>query len=264
MPVKITSNRNLQYKEWKKLHQRKHRDHKKMFLLEGIKLIREAIEWGETVEAVLFTEKLFEVNGGEDLYNQLLGKNILMYELNNSLMEELSQLQNSQGIMAIMQKRNYSLEEIVSKKSNSMIILEEIQDPGNLGTIIRTADAAGFDGIILSEGCVDIYNEKVLRATMGSVFHIPIIVDAKLGQVIPELIIQEYQVIGTHLKSKTFYHEISFTNKRALIIGNEGHGMSDAIASLCTDLVKIPIKGKAESLNAAIAAGILMYKVQGL
>lgn len=264
LTIEIFSNQNTQYKEWKKLQRKKYRNKNKLFLIEGIKMIEEAIYWESSLEAILYSEKLFEVNGGKDLYKRISQKGVPIYKLEHILLKELCFTETPQGIIAIVQQPQYLVEDFISEKDSSIIILEELQDPGNLGTIIRTADAAGFDTILLSKGCVDLYNDKVLRSTMGSIFHLSVIQDLSLEQVIPKLIEEHYQVIGASLNTDEYYHQIKYSSKKALIIGNEAHGISKTTAKLCTDLVKIPILGNAESLNAAIAAGILMYKMQGI
>lgn len=264
LTVEIFSNQNTQYKEWKKLQRKKYRNKNKLFLIEGIKMIEEAIYWESSLEAILYSEKLFEVNGGKDLYKRISQEGVPIYKLEHILLKELCFTETSQGVIAIVRQPQYLVEDFISEKDSSIIILEELQDPGNLGTIIRTADAAGFDAILLSKGCVDLYNDKVLRSTMGSIFHLPVIQDLSLEQVIPKLIEEHYQVIGASLNTNSYYHQIKYSSEKALIIGNEAHGISKTTAKLCTDLVKIPILGNAESLNAAIAAGILMYKMQGI
>lgn len=264
MVMKITSAQNSQYKEWKKLRQKKYRNQRKEYLIEGIKMLEEAVHWENSFKTILYSSKLFEVNGGKNLYQKLIAKDVPLFELEHMLLKELCFTENPQGIMAILKQSSHFLEDIIDKNHSSIVVLENLQDPGNLGTIIRTADAAGFDAILLSEDCVDLYNDKVLRATMGSIFHLPIIEGIRLVKVIPNLIQNGYQVVGSSLYTNRYYHKVEYSMKKALVIGNEAHGISQSVEKLCTDLVKIPIIGNAESLNAAIAAGILMYKMQGI
>lgn len=260
----ITSSQNPQYKEWKKLNIRKYRDEKQLFIIEGVKMIDEAIGCKSLIEKFIYNEKLFTVNGGAQLYKRVIDLNIPIIQLEYNLMKELSNTKNPQGIIAILKQEKYDISNIIKKQKSSIIILEEIQDPGNLGTIIRTADAAAFDAVILSKGCVDLYNEKVIRSTMGSIFHLPIIQDINIKETIFKLKENKYQIVGTDLNTECFYHALSYSDKKVLIIGNEAKGIKKSTADLCHNLVKLPIKGHAESLNAAIAAGILMYKMQGI
>ncbi|RBP46645.1 TrmH family RNA methyltransferase [Garciella nitratireducens] len=261
---KIISVQNFQYKEWKKLHQKKYRNQKRKYFIEGIKMLEEAIKWNNSFEAILYSSKLFDVNGGKELYQKLLKIDIPIFELKHTLFKELCFTENSQGIMAVLKQPSYFLKDVLDEDFSSIIVLENIQDPGNLGTIIRTADAAGFNAVFLSKGCVDLYNDKTLRATMGSFFHLPIVQGVELERFICDLIEKEYQVVGSSLHTDYYYHKVEYSKKKALIIGNESHGISQAVEKLCTNLVKVPILGHAESLNAAIAAGILMYKMQGV
>ncbi len=259
-----TRSQSRQYKEWKKLNTKKYRNRTQRFLIEGVKMIDEAITWGGKIESILYSKKLFEVNGGENLYRKVLEKGLYLIELDHHLLKGICNTQNPQGIVGIIEQMDYSLEDIIKNDVGTIILLNELQDPGNLGTIVRTADAAGVDGVVLSKGCVDLYNDKVLRATMGSIFHLPIIYNVEMEECILRLKREGYQVIGTGLNTDLYYQDIEYLPRKALVIGNEAHGLSNEMIHLCTDIVKIPIVGHAESLNAAIAAGILMYKLQGL
>lgn len=148
------------------------------------------------------------------------------------------------------------------KKCLSYVILDDVQDPGNVGTIIRTADAAGFDGIICSSKTADIYNEKVLRGAMGSVFHLPVLQTGALGETVLFLKEQGTRMIGTSLQGKTSLSASLAAQKAVgIILGNESKGMSKGMADLCDDLYKLPMYGHAESLNVSVAAGILMYDI---
>ena len=167
---------------------------------------------------------------------------------------------NPQGILAIIKIKTCELENLFVDGS-FLVVLDSIQDPGNMGTIIRTADAAGASGIIVSKGCVDIYNPKVLRATMGSIFHIPICLYDDMTELIIQLKERAIKVFTSFLKGGANYSEQDMSGNIALVIGNEANGISKEIASLSDFLVRIPMIGRAESLNASIAAAILMYEV---
>ncbi len=141
------------------------------------------------------------------------------------------------------------------------ILAENIQDPGNLGTMIRTADACHADAVFLSKGCVDLYNTKVLRSTMGSLFHLPIFQNVDFIDYIDSMKQKNIMIFAAHLKAQKYYYNTDFRKGCALLIGNEGKGITDKIAQKCHEFVKIPMVGKAESLNASVAAGVLMYEV---
>nr|WP_330368177.1 RNA methyltransferase [Clostridioides difficile] len=141
------------------------------------------------------------------------------------------------------------------------MILDRIQDPGNMGTIIRTADSAGVDAIIALKGCVDIYNPKVIRSTMGSIFDVNII-DASQDETVDMLKSLDFNIVSSYLNTENFYDKIDYGSKVALVIGNEANGINEELVSKSDILVKIPIYGKAESLNAAISSAILMYEIK--
>ena len=145
------------------------------------------------------------------------------------------------------------------EKAPFLMILEDLQDPGNMGTILRTAEGAGVTGIILSKNCVDLYNPKVIRSTMGSIYRMPVM-QADLLEILPVLKENKIQTYAAHLKGKNWYHEEDYTEGTAFLIGNEGNGLSDELSDSADCLIKIPMEGKVESLNAAMAAGILMYE----
>jgi TrmH family RNA methyltransferase len=142
-----------------------------------------------------------------------------------------------------------------------IIILENIQDPGNLGTIIRTADAVGANGIIISKGSVDVYNPKVVRATMGSIFRVPIISESNLVEDINTLRDNNIEVLASHLQGSSNIYDCDLTKGVAILIGNEGNGLSEGITGLANRNIKIPMIGKSESLNAGVAASIMVYEV---
>jgi TrmH family RNA methyltransferase len=143
------------------------------------------------------------------------------------------------------------------------MVLEDLQDPGNLGTIMRTGEGAGIDGVILSKGCVDIYNPKTIRSTMGSLYRVPFLYVEDLAQTIADLKAKGITFYAAHLKGERFYDEFDFTKEGgcAFLIGNEGNGLKDETADLADTYLKIPMEGKLESLNAAVASSILMYEV---
>ncbi|HBI03847.1 MAG TPA: RNA methyltransferase [Paenibacillaceae bacterium] len=248
----IASVQNPKVKEWAKLHSRKEREKKGCFIVEGVRLVEEALKTGN-VEHILLEE-------GKDLPEEL--KEILddghVVRVSTAVMEKIGDTETPQGIAAIvkMEKEGY-----IPQEPFLLLLLDRIQDPGNLGTLIRTADAAGFHGVALGEGCVDPYNGKAIRASMGSLFHLPVY------QVVAENYLHELRqkvphvsIVGTSLKESKPYDQISYKDSAVLIIGNEGSGVSPNLLSLTDHNVVIPIYGKAESLNAGIAGSILMYE----
>lgn len=252
---KITSKDNIIIKEAKKLKEKRHRSEKNSFLIEGFRFIEEAINSDYKVEKLFINEDVLEKCYEFDILNKV-EDGIEIYIVNKLIINLLSDTENSQGIIAIIKDKPKELE----KKDGFYIFVDKVQDPGNLGTIIRSAHASGAKGVILNNGTVDIYNEKTLRSTMGSIFKVPVIIDKDLS-LLKELKASGFKVIGSSLNTKNNFFDIKLKNQVIIVVGNEGKGMSDEVEELCDNLVKIPMPGNAESLNVAIAASIMMFEV---
>lgn len=236
-----------------KLKTKKYRDLEGKFLAEGIRFIEEGI-LENCVEYILYSKKLLEVNGNE----RVLKSTQSLYEVDASVINELCDTKNPQGAVAVVKKPSFSIDDI---KNDFIVISDGIQDPGNLGTVIRTCDAAGVGGIAVIKGTVDVFNSKTLRATMGAVFRIPIIYFDSFNSAAEALIENGYNIYASSLSTDDYMYQCDFKNKTALVIGNEANGIPDEHILKCTHKVKIPMPGSAESLNAAVAAGILIYEV---
>ncbi|QXM06352.1 23S rRNA (guanosine(2251)-2'-O)-methyltransferase RlmB [Crassaminicella indica] len=260
MILKIYSSDNGAIKHVKELKKRKYRQKYSEYIVEGIRIIKDALENNQEIKYILFSESLYNVSGGQELFNILIKRNIKIYEIPKKIYTELSDTKSPQGIMAILSIKQYDLDEVLCASNNLFVVLDRIQDPGNLGTIIRTADAAGFAGVILTKGCVDLYNLKTIRATMGSIFHFPIIHGEETIKVIKHLKLKNIKIVSTSLKTDKYYDEVDYNERTALIIGNEANGVLEEVLENSDELVKIPMLGKAESLNASIAASIIMYE----
>ncbi len=238
--MEITSPDNQYVKRVSSLHKKKYRDEYKEFFIEGMKTIKEAIKYNQNIKNIFYCSKMIDY----DL-------DIPGIEVTQEIISKMTDTMTPQGIVAVCEIPFYEI-----KKKNRLIFLDRVQDPGNVGTIIRTADAFGFDGIILSEGCADVYSPKVVRATMGSLFHIPIIQSAST-EYIKAL---DCKIYSSTLDTDEFLGNIKIEEPFILVIGNEGKGISDEIKKITDKFVKISMSGNAESLNASIAAGILMYE----
>ncbi|MGV2874994.1 RNA methyltransferase [Macrococcus capreoli] len=240
---RIESVNNLKIKQIAKLHTRKERKKSNQFLIEGFHLVEEAAKSNIDIEMILTVnpEKLNEV---------IVENSKEQFEITFKIAEKLSQTEAPQGIYAVC-----NMPEVSNIEMNKVLYLDRIQDPGNVGTIIRTADAAGMDAVIIAKGTVDIYNDKVLRASQGSVFHIPVVemdfAEAK------DLV--KGKVYGTSLDNAVDYKSIEANKQFMLVLGNEGQGVDEAILAQTDENLYVPIHGKAESLNVAVCAGILMY-----
>ncbi|WP_390357095.1 TrmH family RNA methyltransferase [Virgibacillus halophilus] len=245
----IISVQNAKVKQWRKLHHKKGRVKSNMFLMEGYHLVEEALKSDWKVHELIISEDIVQ------LPEWIKGENI--YQLRSHVFEHICQTENPQGIAAVLETK--WMKPVYGARN--LLLLDRIQDPGNLGTIIRTADACGFDGIILGSGTVDVFNDKVIRSTQGSIFHIAI-EQADLSEKMKELQKDGYSIWATALRNSQDYQQIKPTEKIALLLGNEGSGVQDTLLRSADEIARIPIYGKAESLNVSVAAGILMYHVK--
>ena len=251
----ITSSDNTIIKHVRALSQKNSRDKFEQFFVEGYRIVKDAFDNGCTFKYLLVSDNI--ADNIKEFLNEI--ENIPLYTIKDSLFKQISDTDTPQGILAVLNKKEYNLENILDSNENFLVLLENIQDPGNMGTIIRTADAAGVRGVIVSKGCVDIYNPKVLRSTMGSIFHLSIIKVDDFDGYIDKLKQNEYNLFGAHLKGITNYFEVDMKGKVGIIIGNEANGITDDIAQKCK-LIKIPMFGSTESLNASVSAGVIMYE----
>ncbi len=252
----ITSSTNKQVKNVMHLMTKASaRREQKLFVVEGIKMFLETPS--EKINKVFISESCFNEN--KEIAAKVKEHS---YEVvKDSVFKEMSGTVTPQGIMALVSTSTYDIEEIVDKeKKQVFVVLEGLQDPGNMGTIIRTAEGAGVSAIIMDKNTVDIYNPKVIRSTMGSIFRVPFIISENLVQTVSVLQKNGINVYAAHLKGKIYYDETNFTKSSAILIGNEGNGLSDEISKVADRLIKIPMCGQVESLNASVAAAILMYE----
>ncbi|MGD6816802.1 TrmH family RNA methyltransferase [Metabacillus sp. 84] len=249
---RIESAQNPRVKQWRKLHTRKERDKTGMFLIEGFHLVEEALKQKELVADIIAGENtVFPKSWNLD------GMDI--YLAADEVVRSLAETETTQGVFAVCRQPAANAEAGIWKR---LLLLDAVQDPGNLGTMIRTADAAGMDAIILGDGTADAFNAKTIRSSQGSVFHLPI-VKGNILNWIHECNKRSIPVYGSALEGAVSYKEISPKPDFAVIIGNEGKGMDPLHLEKTDQNLYIPIKGSAESLNAAVAAGILMYHLQG-
>lgn len=240
----LTSVKNEKVKNWRKLKRKKERDRKGQFIIEGFHLIEEAVKSDWQIAEIIYQEGVKV----EEEWNKYP-----LYEVADHVMAVLSETQTPQGIIAVVNKK--MTQPAVSKRS---LLIDQVQDPGNVGTMIRTADAAGFDTVILGKGSVDIFNQKVLRATQGSIFHLHVF-ESDLEEEISRLQAAGVSVWSTGLQNAVPYHHLTVPDKIAIIMGNEGAGVNPVLMRKASKNILIPIYGKAESLNVSIAAAILMY-----
>ncbi len=254
----ITSKDNEIVKHIKKLKEKKYREEYNEFIVEGIKMIQEAIDEKMKIKQVIICD---------DCKNEGVLPSELMYEIakldciyvSEKVFNTITDVINPQGIMAILEKPVNSESKIDFNASN-FLILDNVQDPGNMGTILRTADSLNLKQIIVSKGSADIYNLKVVRSTMGAIYRVRVIETDNLVKTIKELKKHRIKVYATDLKTDKSIYDINY-EKSAIIIGNEANGVSEEVLQEASEKIKIPMIGKTESLNAAVATSIIMYEV---
>ncbi len=257
----INSKDNEKIKYTKSLLKSKNRNKEKKFIIEGYRIVTLAIDCDAKLEYVFINEDFENKKEHIELLEILKSKNIKVYKTTNKLFENFIDTENTQGIIGVVKFNTNTLESNFKKENKFVLVLDRIQDPGNMGTIIRTADACGVDLIIALKGCVDIYNPKVIRSTMGSIFDMNIVYENQ-DEAINFLKNNGFSIVSSYLDTDNYYNNISYNNKTALVIGNEANGINNDIILNSDTLVKIPIYGKAESLNAAISSAILMYEIK--
>ncbi|MBT2656884.1 RNA methyltransferase [Bacillus sp. ISL-18] len=246
----IESVNNPKVKQWRKLLTKKERDKTESFIIEGFHLVEEALKQGEQILEIIVSEQA----GLPPRWDVSSTPVTLVTEEISKL---LTETETPQGIYAICRVPSKKAE-IMAEEGKTFLLIDAAQDPGNLGTMIRTADAAGIDAVVVGHGSVDIYNSKVLRSAQGSHFHLPII-RGDLHEWIDKLQDKNISVYGTALEGASAYTDISSQDSFALIVGNEGNGVAKDLLSSTTANLYIPIFGKSESLNVAVATGILLY-----
>ncbi len=241
----LTSLKTPRIQAWRSLKDKKGRLEQHSFLVEGTRMVREALASSFSVNALLLREGFDPGFPFPDT--------MPVYLLPEHVFQAVCDTKNPQGIAAVLslQTREAS--------GSRLLALDGVQDPGNVGTIIRTADAAGFDGVLLSPECADLFSPKVLRSTMGSIFRLGFSFPASLPDALMCLKTEGYSVLSSQLDGDPFYERKGVSSSFILIIGNEGNGISDDVRKIATHRLRLPMRGGAESLNAAVAAGIMMY-----
>lgn len=254
----ITSGSNAKVKQvvqWQ--NKSKERREAGIFLTEGFKLFQEAPK--EYVKEVYLTEDaLVRLESDAVLKDKL---RFTGYEtVSGEIFQKMSDTRTPQGILCVVRRPEYTLDGLLDTPDPLLVVLENLQDPGNLGTILRTGEGAGITGVILGKETVDIYNPKTIRATMGSIFRVPFLCVEDLAQTILAMQSRGVRTYAAHLSGKDFYDGLSYLKGTAFLIGNEGNGLSSEITNLADGLLRIPMEGSVESLNAAVAAALLMYE----
>ena len=252
----ITSKDNELIKHIRKLKDKKYRDESNEYLVEGVKLVEEAVKENAKIKQIIVCE---DTTRTYEIPTHIMLE-IARYEcisVSNKIFNIITQVTNPQGIMAIIEKNAQDAQ--IDYTQDIIVVLDDVQDPGNLGTILRTVDSIGLNQIIVSKGTADAFNSKVVRSTMGAIFRIKIIEVENLAQAIKEMRKHHFKLMVTSLQTKNSIYDIDF-NTTIIVIGNEANGVSKEIQDMADEKAKIPMLGRTESLNASVAAGVVMYE----
>ncbi|MDU7473412.1 MAG: RNA methyltransferase [Paenibacillus macerans] len=255
--MEILSPQNPRVKEWAGLLEKKNRDKQHKYLIEGVHLVQEALLAGAEMECVCY-----DIDGGipADLQAAASARlDVQWIGVSSAVIGKCSDTKTPQPVFAVVRKDRGALAPLLDKERSLVVVLDGVQDPGNVGTIIRSADAVGADGVIVGAGCADIYGPKVLRATMGSIFHLPV-VNGNLEEVLPQAKRRGIRLAGTSLQAAANCYAYDFTGPVWLLFGSEGGGLSPEVRELMDDGLLIPMRGRAESLNVAMAASVLLHE----
>lgn len=256
---KITSLSNQKIKELLDIRKRKNRDKNSPFLIEGPHLIETALKSGSQINDVLFSASFSSKENGQQFLRTLSKHTKNIFEVSEHIIARLSDTETTQGIIAVSVCKSLSLEDLRPKAEALIVVIDKVRDPGNLGTIIRTSDAASADAVILLPGTCDAFTQKTMRSTAGSIFNIPVI-DSDLQALLKWLRLNKIKVAVTSLDADKTIFEERLEGPLALVFGNEAHGVSKEIISEADLFLKVPIYGHAESLNVATAAAVCIYE----
>jgi RNA methyltransferase, TrmH family len=260
-PHKILVISKTKYADVKRFLQKKIREEEEKYIVEGLKSIEEAIRANAEIETIVYDEK--RITDQKDIERiTRAGKEV--YSASAKEVDVLSDTVTSQGIVAVVKKSSSLryLASLMTATSALIVVVEEMNDPGNLGTLIRTCDWFNVDALVISKKSVELYNPKVVRATMGSIFHLPIIDDSDLVSFLKKSKHQQFSIYSAELKNSVEIKNIRWDPKSIIIIGSESHGVSEEISRFADYKIKIPSFGKAESLNASMACGIILAQIK--
>lgn len=256
----ITSVHNSRVKTWTQLLEKKGRDKLGQFVIEGVHLVQEALASSLPVDTIVFAEERAHTLPSA-LLDQAHAAGIECVAVTETVLAKCTDTQTPQPVFAVLPKLAWEPGQLLNAQAGAglVVVVDGIQDPGNLGTIIRSADAVGATGVLLGRGTVDLYNPKTVRSTMGSLFHLPI-AQGNLLEVLPQAAEQGAAIVTTSLQGSTSCYDFDFTRTVWFVIGNEGQGVSAAVSDLATQHILIPMRGQAESLNAAMAATVVLFE----
>jgi len=246
-----------QLKQLRALRQKSGRVSQGKFIIEGARLCQEALQADANLELVLYTQDGFRTSEIKQVVSETQRRGISNLRVTSAVLKSLSDTVTPQGLLAVVHQWVSS---ISMDRAKVLLLLDQVRDPGNVGTIIRTADAAGADGAILTRETADPFSPKVLRSTMGSIFHLPIQVDAEPQGIVSDLKKRGFRIFIAEPRAKRSHTQIRYPQRFLLVVGNEARGVVANLRPLADELIRVPILGRAESLNVSMATGIILYE----
>ncbi|MGM9571499.1 MAG: TrmH family RNA methyltransferase [bacterium] len=257
----ISSLHNPLIKRIRNLKQKKYRTREKLFLLEGIRILEEALHKDWPLHSVLYSSRLLDSERGQALHALCAKRGVPLYPCTPKVLSALTDTETDQGVIAVAEQRQDNWQSVWRKKENLLAVLVDgVQDPGNLGTIIRTAAALAADAVFLSRGTTDLYSEKTVRSTMGALFYLPVFAVDDLAGFLSEVKEQGIVLAAGDLDAELYCSQADFVQPLMLCLGNEGNGISQTVRDMADLKVRIPMPGRTESFNVGIASGILLYE----
>lgn len=254
--MELTGLQNPQVKAAAELKQKKYRQQQGLFLAEGLRTVEEAVH-SKTVVSIFYTA--IDDDRTRCVLEEAAAQQLKLYCVSDAVMKKIADTDTPQGIIAVCKVQDVTLDKLLSK-GEMLLVLDRVGDPGNLGTMLRTADAAGIGGVVLLKGCVDIYAPKTVRSSMGSLFHVPVVSGVAEDEFIAEAKDAGYELLVTSLEGADNLYKADLGGRIAFVMGNEAGGVSASLLERADKRVFIPMAGRAESLNVAMAAGIVMFE----
>ena len=252
----ITSKDNETIKRIRKLKEKKYRDQNGKYLIEGIKLVREAITEKAGIDTIVVCDNCVKTGEIDQKVLYEIAKYNCVY-VDEKVFNNITDVQNPQGLLAVVEKKNSDKD--IKYDEDVIVVLDDIQDPGNLGTILRTIDSVGLSQVIVSKKSGDVFNPKVVRSTMGAIFRVNIIESENLVNTLKEIKKHKFKIAATSLQTEESIYDVEY-KKTVIVIGNEANGVSKEVLDMADKKIKIPMPGKTESLNAAVATGVILYE----
>lgn len=256
----ITSTHNPIIKDVCELKIKKHRGLREEFIVEGVRSTEEAVASGWEIIMAFVDFDAVDSERFQNVVHQLEALSAPVYEVPPEVMRRLTDTETPAGLLTVIKRKEHFLEDWNEATEGTILIVDEVRDPGNVGTIIRTADAAGISSVVLLSGCADVFAPKTVRATMGSIFHLPVVVDVEKDYLVAWAQEHGWQLVVSALEGAENLYTTSLAAKKLVVMGNEANGVSEEICAAADKKIFIPMQGKAESLNVAMATGIILFE----